>query len=370
MPNIGNLQIRSIPPKIQEYFNAPFNEHTTASKVIPYLQHAPYKIDPNWTNVQTAYRQMLRDTADKIKETVAPKLSSTGIVTTAGGPYFDSGWVTIAILRRILNCKLPIEVWHLGAEEMKPWMRQALKAFDNVTAVDAIEVAKRQGYRLTPKGYAIKSLAILHSNFRHVYFSDPDAYPLVDPAELFASKKYQSSGAVFTKDQGRFDLTSKQCGIVGIPYQCQEGFETGQILIDKQRSWKELNLWRWLDDNSDYYYKHGLGDCLTAKMAFRYWANTHFEFADKDRWIWLPPSVIHKFDGKFTFVHRINRKLTLEDNSKGNEVFATTGQKPPEEARNDNIPLESMAWGFLEELRKIKDNFKDNEECQCGRKRT
>ena len=27
-------------------------------------------------------------------------------------------WVTIGILRRILRCDLPIELWHIGPEEM------------------------------------------------------------------------------------------------------------------------------------------------------------------------------------------------------------------------------------------------------------
>ena len=51
-----------------------------------------------------------------------------GIVICAGGArLFTCAYVAIGILRRVLGCTLPIEVWHLGAAEIGPPMRRLLE---------------------------------------------------------------------------------------------------------------------------------------------------------------------------------------------------------------------------------------------------
>ena len=47
------------------------------------------------------------------------RFEGRGIVVCAGGPrLFTCAWVGINMLRRVLGCTLPIQVWYLGPEEM------------------------------------------------------------------------------------------------------------------------------------------------------------------------------------------------------------------------------------------------------------
>ena len=92
----------------------------------------------------------------------AERCEGRGIVICAGGSrLFTCAWVTIALLRRKLGCALPIEVWHLGPQEMGPPMRGLLEELD-VEPVDALEVAKRHpvdrlgGWELKP--YALRKV--------------------------------------------------------------------------------------------------------------------------------------------------------------------------------------------------------------------
>ena len=51
------------------------------------------------------------------------RFAGRGIVVCAGGSrVFTNAYVLLSLLRRTLNCTLPIEVWHFGAEEMSPSM--------------------------------------------------------------------------------------------------------------------------------------------------------------------------------------------------------------------------------------------------------
>src|SRR5215472_9924026 len=71
------------------------------------------------------------------------RFAGRGIVICAGGArLFTRAWIAIALLRRHLVCRLPIEVWHLGQEEMGPAMRGLLEEL-GAQPVDAYEVAKR-----------------------------------------------------------------------------------------------------------------------------------------------------------------------------------------------------------------------------------
>lgn len=46
-------------------------------------------------------------------------------------------------------------------------------------------------------------------------------------------------------------------------------FETGQVLVDKERCWESLNLTLWFNENSDFYYQYVYGDKETFHLAFR-----------------------------------------------------------------------------------------------------
>ena len=93
------------------------------------------------------------------------RFAGRGIVICAGGArLFTCAWVAIALLRRRLACALPIEVWHLGTEELGPPMRGLLEEL-GAEPVDAFEVAKHHqverlgGWELKPYAISIRDFA-------------------------------------------------------------------------------------------------------------------------------------------------------------------------------------------------------------------
>ena len=70
-----------------------------------------------------------------------------GIVICGGGVrYFTNAWVCINMLRR-LGCRLPIQLWHLGAKEMDNQMKGLLIPL-GVQCVDAFKVRREYPVRI------------------------------------------------------------------------------------------------------------------------------------------------------------------------------------------------------------------------------
>src|SRR5438128_4657061 len=87
------------------------------------------------------------------------KFSGRGIVICAGGArLFTSVWILLRVLRAIVGCRLPVQVWHLGTSEMDPKMIALLQTQD-AEAVDALAIpdaaAKVHG------GWELKPFAII-----------------------------------------------------------------------------------------------------------------------------------------------------------------------------------------------------------------
>lgn len=344
-----------------------------AEKVVAAMRKPLYQGEnwQEWSNVQEGYRRALQSFASDIPSAKAAT-GTTGIVIAAGGAYFDSAYVSIRIIRDILKCELPIEMWYLGPDELQPWMTEALEGL-NVTTIDAIQLALKKKTRQAPTGYKIKSFALMHTTLQHVLFLDADSYPLFNPTELFEIDRYKSKGVVFFKDQKRFDIPRRAYEIFGTRYRGEEGFENGQLLIDTVRCNRELQLWRWMDDRSEYYHAQkgenewvGLGDCFTAHMAWRYFRDSEFAYASGDRWRAEFPAVIQKVGSTDWFCHRINGKLSLNDDQKENELFGTTSQAPIERRYNADLPLEAEAWGYLYELRAFAPVESEDDEDNGG----
>jgi len=126
------------------------------------------------------------------------RYSGRGIVTCAGGDkYFPSAWVQINMLR-YLGCTLPVELWHLGRQELTEDMAELVKPL-GVTCVDAHQVRERYPSRIL-NGWEVKPYSIIHSGFEEVLFLDADNVPVVDPGFLFDTPQYREFGAVLWPD--------------------------------------------------------------------------------------------------------------------------------------------------------------------------
>ncbi|WP_288882411.1 hypothetical protein [Pedobacter panaciterrae] len=184
-----------------------------------------------------------------------------GIVITAGGlKYFTSAYVLIYTLRS-LGCTLPIEIWHHGSELSRRMCNQlkkfGVKCFNTEKYVDT-----------RPQGFLMKPLSILYSNFKEVLFLDADNVCLRDPSYLFEDDKYKEYGCIFWPDYWRTPKQNPIWSVIDVEFlSCQEQ-ESGQILIDKSRSWNELQLCLYFNMKGGDYYKLMHGDKDTFRFAW------------------------------------------------------------------------------------------------------
>jgi len=184
-----------------------------------------------------------------------------GIVICAGGiKYFTNAWIAITQIR-FLGCRLPIEVWFKDSELSS----EVIANFEQLQ-VDCKNVSDYEQTNL--KGYGLKPLAILLSKFEEVLYLDADNNCLYDPTDLFFSKEYNRNGAIFWPDYWSTSSRNPIWRIVdSVEYDLPEQ-ESGQILINKRRCWKELQLCLYFNRNSNLYYKLLYGDKDTFKFAW------------------------------------------------------------------------------------------------------
>src|SRR5687768_13573401 len=198
----------------------------------------------------------------------AERFGGRGIVMAAGGPrHFTNAWVTLNVLRRVVGCTLPAQLWYLGPDEMSAEMIELLRPL-GVECVDAFEVRRRHPVRRLG-GWECKPFAIIHSAFREVLWLDADNSPLVDPSCLFAEREYARTGAMFWPDLTSLPPEHPIWEICRVPWRDEPEFESGQIVLDKARCWKALLLTMHLNAWSDFYYQYVWGDKETFHLAWR-----------------------------------------------------------------------------------------------------
>ncbi len=254
-----------------------------------------------------------------------------GIVICAGGiRYFTCAWVCINMLRKT-GCTLPVELWHLGSCEINDVMRGLLSPL-NVQCVDAHKIRKNSPVRLL-NGWELKPYAIIHSDFSEVITLDADNVPLVDPAFLFETPQYARMGAIFWPDFGRLEQSRNIWQLSGVAYRDEPEFESGQIVIDKRRCWKPLKLTMWMNEHSDFWYRHIHGDKETFHIC---WRKLGWDYAMPSRGIHALSATMcqHDFQGRRIFQHRNMAKWTIGENR-----------------RISGFQEEESCLGFLDDLR-------------------
>jgi alpha 1,2-mannosyltransferase len=209
----------------------------------------------------------------KIKRCPGSKFSGKGIVYTAGGlSYITCAWVSISLLRE-RGCDLPVEIWHMG-DEVSPGVIRKFQSLD-VEFRNFTELGE-----VTLQGYMLKPLAILGSRFGEIIYIDTDNVCVKDPEYLFETKEYLEYGCIFWPDYWHTAKENSIWSIIGterfdIPEQ-----ESGQLVINKIRCWRELQLCLYFNQMSAYYYRLLMGDKDTFKFAWLA-LNTDFHMIQK-----------------------------------------------------------------------------------------
>lgn len=268
-----------------------------------------------WSCTQKAMLRIFRERAEKIKDFVYPenRFSGRGIVICGGGKkYFPSLYVNARMIR-LLGCQLPIEIYYIGEQEMDPHMVNILESIENVKCIDATSFEKEYPIRIHA-GWESKIYSIIHCSFEEVLFLDADNTPLVDPTFLFDDKKYQKAGAIFWPDAPNWTPHDKTIweDILGLKYRNEPQIESGQVLINKKKCWKEINISKIYCDYSDYYWRVYYGDKEAFHFGWRYFDNSNYVLAPQPAWI-NGSVFVHKYlDSSWLFAHRVQAKFKMD----------------------------------------------------------
>jgi len=196
-------------------------------------------------------------------------MSGRGIVTCAGGAsYFINAYVLARVLRETLGCRLPIQLWHFGGDEISSVMRHLLARLD-VEFVDATAVLVAFPADIRD-GWQLKPYAILHSRFQDVLYLDADQVPTRDPEFLFETVEFTREGAVFWPDIMDLRADNPIWAATGLVGETCPSWESGQMLIDKGRNWPALQVALCLNERADAVYRMIYGDKDTFLVAWRF----------------------------------------------------------------------------------------------------
>lgn len=302
-------------------------------------------------NVTEAFRQMFDEAAERLRSSKPPATweADRGIVICAGGwRFFASLYVTVRMIRHV-GCELPIQVWYLGDRgEYDERMRQALERFE-VGWIDGTAYAREHDIpRRVLGGWELKPFAALHAPFREVISLDADSYPAYNPVEFLETKEYSRVGAAFWPDQGKLD--ARQWEQFGLSFHDEPAWESGQFIVDKARHWPALALADWLNDHSDYVYRHIYGDKDTFHLAWRKLGYGACMPTTEPGWESVA-FVQKDFGGRPLFIHRTRDKFRWDGAIDGMEVprHYMTEQWHPVNANIAGLPHEETAHAFCQE---------------------
>lgn len=263
--------------------------------------------------------------------------SGRGIVCCAGGPkYIPCVWVNLNILRQH-GCRLPVQIWHFGPKEMSLEVKELFKNL-NVTFVDIDEIAKIHPMD-NLRGWEAKSYSIINSPFKEVLYLDADNVPVRNPEYLFDCREFGSTGALFWPDYGRLEQGRAIWRICEIQFRDEPEWESGQVLVNKEKCWEALLLTQWYNAHSPFYYRHIHGDKETFHLAFRK-LNAPCYVGPPMKGIECT-MVQHDPKGQVVFQHRNFDKWSFD----GNKEIA-------------GFQLEKECLEYLQSLKKILDEKK------------
>lgn len=239
----------------------------------------------------------------------ADRFDGRGIVICAGGTrYFVNAWVLIWTLRKVLDCTLPVQVWHLGRSEMSDGMRLMLEE-QGVEVVDAEKVLASYPAKVAG-GWPLKPYAIAHSRFREVVYLDADTIPFTDPEVIFGWPEYSDKGALFWPDVLDVRETNPIWELLGLTAEQCVSFESGILAVDKARAWQGLALATLLNENWEWLYDMLYGDKDTFLVAWQY-LNLPFSLIKHRPGQGEGTFLQRAPDGSVILEHRTQAKLSL-----------------------------------------------------------
>ncbi|KAL1921953.1 uncharacterized protein VTP21DRAFT_10595 [Calcarisporiella thermophila] len=274
-----------------------------------------------WRHLSSPLVEEQREQWQRFAQSVSPypeeRFGGSGVVFTAGNKdTLELTLVSVHMLRK-LGCHLPVEIWHLTDE--KPPADISLPAnvqLRDLGSPENVHPAVRR--HDADKNFQIKAAAIINSRFEDVLYLDSDNLPVRDPTPLFASEGYKKTGAVFWPDYWKTHKENAIWRVLGVRCLDEWEQESGQIVVNKRRGWKPLQLAWYFQNEYEFYFQLLNGDKDTFRFAWKaleqpYHMMPHFVAAAGvkvgDRW--CGHSMLqHGDDGKPLFIHANLMKIT------------------------------------------------------------
>ncbi|HEX7378836.1 MAG TPA: glycosyltransferase, partial [Pirellulales bacterium] len=294
-----------------------------AAQIIEIVRGTPaHNLPPGWWKWPAAieaHQMLAREFLAQLPAYPAERFSGRGIVVCAGGHcHFTNAWVCLRMLRH-LGCALPVQLWHFEGE-VDRHMARLVERF-GAECIDASRVARTLAR--PPRilnGWELKPFAILHSSFREVLLLDADNVPVIDPEFLFSTPEYGEYGTIFWPDFHRMERERPMWRAAEVPYRDEPEVESGQIVLDKSRCWRALNLAMHYNEYSDFYFKYIHGDKCTFQFA---WPRADTRYAMPSRGIHALDGTMcqHDFDGRRVFQHRNMDKWMFDGSNRKIQDF-------------------------------------------------
>jgi Mannosyltransferase putative len=230
-----------------------------------------------------------------------PACEGRGIVIAGGGKYLSWTWVLLRHLRATLKTQLPIQVWHLGPNEV-PGQSKRLFAQLDAETIDAHQVMMKHPVR-EMGGWPLKTYAVRHCPWEQVMFCDADSFARVLPEELFNDKDVKSFGSLFFEDIAKHHKCwgYVDCGLIPL----KQEWETGQFIWDKTKAWMALRWALWMHEHTDVFYQNFHGDKGVIEAAMRM-SNCPYIMGEKTEW--EGSGVGQYFKGRRVFSHMMATK--------------------------------------------------------------
>lgn len=231
-----------------------------------------------------------------------PKFDGFGICTVAGGPYLRYLWAQVQKVREISD--VPIWCYHLGPKELNHPSVELLQDL-NVTFVDALPLMERENYQ-SHHGWCAKSIAVIHSPFRHVCFLDSDAFPVIDPEVILDHPDYEKGFLCFPDIQD-CRSSNRLFPDLGMPHEQKwVEAEAGQFLVDKDRFWKALQLYSFMNGRPKPFHDLAMGDKTLLQLSCM---KLGIPFTMTPRSEWVGYGIKHFLsDGTYAFLHYMPHK--------------------------------------------------------------
>lgn len=197
-----------------------------------------------------------------------------GVVTACDGTSLQQT-LNAAILfstLRHLGYDGPVECWYLGPREYaqwwadlvwEQWQVELISAQDHgfIGHIQAGPVFRDRVY--TPQimnGFTLKLFALTQTRYKTTIWLDYDSHPVRDVRRFLRSYEYLEHGLILWQDPEECQFGSNFAAFGLEPTAPIHGTEVGQVVVDRERCWKELSLANWFCAHGDYWFNHTYGD--------------------------------------------------------------------------------------------------------------